>query len=111
MLLTVEQGRLVNVLKLDELMKTAVAQCSSTSYVGMAYLQVKQIASFLLLKIGQEQSRREIRFISKTKLESNYKRLQRFLSKFELGYGTLFYLVVGLMKIPQPWVLSLERTT
>lgn len=50
-------------------------------------------------------------FINKVKLESNYKRLQRFLGKFELDYITLAHLVVSLMEIPQPWVLSLDRTT
>jgi hypothetical protein len=50
-------------------------------------------------------------FIGTTQLESNYKRLQRFLSKFELDYGTLAQVVVNLMEIPQPWVLSLDRTT
>ncbi|MBD3886722.1 IS4 family transposase [Phormidium tenue FACHB-886] len=50
-------------------------------------------------------------FVSTAKLASNYKRLQRFLGKFELDYATLAQVVVGLMEIPQPWVLSLERTT
>jgi hypothetical protein len=50
-------------------------------------------------------------FINKAKLESNYKRLQRFSGKFELDYVTLAHLVVSLMEIPQPWVLSLDRTT
>jgi Transposase DDE domain len=41
---------------------------------------------------------------------SNYKRLQRFFKDFELEYCTLAKLVVNLMGIPQPWVLSLDRT-
>jgi hypothetical protein len=43
-------------------------------------------------------------FIGTTKLESNHKRLQRFLSKFELDYSTLAQVVVALMEIPHPWV-------
>jgi hypothetical protein len=50
-------------------------------------------------------------FVGTAKLASNYKRLQRFLGKFELDYGTLAHLVVSLMEIPQPWVLSIDRTT
>lgn len=50
-------------------------------------------------------------FIGKAKLESNYKRLQRFFGKFELNYYTVARLVANLMNIPQPWVLSIDRTT
>ena len=50
-------------------------------------------------------------FIGKAKTESNYKRLQRFFKGFDLEYHTLAKLVVNLMGIPQPWVLSLVRTT
>ena len=50
-------------------------------------------------------------FIGKAKAESNYKRLQRFLGEFEINYYNLARLVVNLMDIPQPWVLSLDRTT
>jgi hypothetical protein len=41
----------------------------------------------------------------------NYKRLQRFFRKFELNYAEIAKIVVGRMNIPQPWVLSLDRTT
>lgn len=44
------------------------------------------------------------------KSESNYKRLQRFFRKFERDYPVIARLVVALMNIPQPWVLSLDRT-
>jgi len=50
-------------------------------------------------------------FISTAQPESNYKRLQRFLGGFELDYYTLARFVVSLMDIPQPWVLSVDRTT
>ncbi|MDV2996776.1 MAG: hypothetical protein N4J56_006481 [Chroococcidiopsis sp. SAG 2025] len=50
-------------------------------------------------------------FMGKAKTESNYKRLQRFFRHFELNYYDLAKLVVGLMEIPQPWVLSIDRTT
>lgn len=50
-------------------------------------------------------------FVGKAKAESNYKRLQRFFAEFELNYYSLAKLVVNLMEIPQPWVLSVDRTT
>jgi len=41
---------------------------------------------------------------------SHYKRLQRFFRSFELDYYDFAQLVVSLMSIPEPWVLSLDRT-
>jgi hypothetical protein len=49
-------------------------------------------------------------FRSETKTESSYKRLQRFFQKFDLDYFFIARLIVSLMKIPQPWVLSLDCT-
>lgn len=49
-------------------------------------------------------------FTGKARCESNYKRLQRFFRQFELDYVTVAKTVVGLMKIPQPWVLTVDRT-
>jgi hypothetical protein len=51
-----------------------------------------------------------IGFKSKTKKESNYKRLQRFLREFDLDYYDMAKLVIEMMEIPEPWVLSLDRT-
>lgn len=42
---------------------------------------------------------------------SKYKRLQRFFRGFELDYEVIAKVVVKWMEIPQPWVLSLDRTT
>jgi hypothetical protein len=49
-------------------------------------------------------------FIGNAKLDSNYKRLQRFFSEFELDYHRIARLVAHLMDIPQAWVLSIDRT-
>jgi hypothetical protein len=49
-------------------------------------------------------------FKGKAKSESNYKRLQRFLREFDLDYYTIAKLVIEMMEIPEPWVLSLDRT-
>ncbi|HBL12510.1 MAG TPA: IS4 family transposase [Cyanobacteria bacterium UBA11162] len=50
-------------------------------------------------------------FMSQAKLESCYKRLQRFFSQFELDYHTIARFVAKVMEIPEPWVLSIDRTT
>lgn len=44
------------------------------------------------------------------KNESNYKRLQRFFRDFDLDYAVMAKMIVNIMKIPQPWVLSIDRT-
>ena len=49
-------------------------------------------------------------FRSNAKTESNYKRLQRFFRNFDLDYTVIAKAVVTLMNIPQPWVLSTDRT-
>ena len=51
-----------------------------------------------------------IGFKSKVKKESNYNRLQRFLREFDLDYYDIAKLVIEMMEIPEPWVLSLDRT-
>lgn len=49
-------------------------------------------------------------FRSNAKTESCYKRLQRFFRNFDLDYVVLAKAIVILMDIPQPWVLSIDRT-
>jgi hypothetical protein len=49
-------------------------------------------------------------FIGKAAMESHYKRLQRFFREFEVDYSEIAKTVERLMKIPEPWVLSCDRT-
>ncbi len=49
-------------------------------------------------------------FRSNAQIDSSYKRLQRNFSKFELDYTAIAKAVISLMEIPQPWVLSVDRT-
>lgn len=49
-------------------------------------------------------------FRSEVKTDSSYKRLQRFFRKFDLDYSLIAKLIVALINIPQPWVLSIDRT-
>lgn len=49
-------------------------------------------------------------FRSEAKIDSNDQRLQRFLSKFNLYYPQIARIIVMLINIPQPWILSLDRT-
>lgn len=41
---------------------------------------------------------------------SNYKRMQRFFKSFEVSMDTIAKMVMSIAGIPQPWVLSLDRT-
>lgn len=50
-------------------------------------------------------------FRNQAQTSSNYKRLQRFFKEFDLDYSIIARLIVDLMNIPQPWVLSLDRTS
>ncbi len=49
-------------------------------------------------------------FSGTAQTSSHYKRLQRFFRDFEMDYAAIAHTVVALMEIPQPWVLSLDRT-
>ena len=49
-------------------------------------------------------------FAGQAKAASNYKRIQRFLRWFEVDDDQIAQLVVRLVKIPKPWVLSVDRT-
>ena len=49
-------------------------------------------------------------FRTNAQTESNYKRLQRFFRDFDLDYAVVAKLIAALMDIPQPWILSTDRT-
>jgi len=49
-------------------------------------------------------------FRTNAQTSSNYKRLQRFFRDFDLDYAVVARLIVALMNIPQPWILSTDRT-
>ena len=49
-------------------------------------------------------------FRNQAKPESSDKRLQRFFSEFDLDFTLIAKTIVALMNIPQPWVLSIDRT-
>jgi hypothetical protein len=49
-------------------------------------------------------------FIGEATTESHYKRLQRFFREFEVNYSEVAKTVVRLMQIPEPWILSCDRT-
>ncbi len=41
---------------------------------------------------------------------SNYKRMQRFFRSFEIEMDKFALMVMSMAQIPQPWVLSIDRT-
>jgi hypothetical protein len=49
-------------------------------------------------------------FSGKAQTDSHYKRLQRFFRQYEVDYAEIAQTVVALMSIPEPWVLSIDRT-
>ncbi|KAM3112936.1 IS4 family transposase [Phormidesmis sp. 146-33] len=49
-------------------------------------------------------------FSGKAQTDSHDKRLQRFFRHYELDYAEIAQAVVALMGIPEPWVLSIDRT-
>jgi hypothetical protein len=49
-------------------------------------------------------------FLGRAKRESHYKRVQRFLRFFELPYAQVARFVVRLLRVPAPWVITLDRT-
>ena len=49
-------------------------------------------------------------FSGKAKVDSHYKRLQRFFRDFEVDYESIALMVVKVMKIPEPWIISVDRT-
>jgi hypothetical protein len=49
-------------------------------------------------------------FSGEAKVASHYKRLQRFFKEFEVDYESIALMVVKVMKIPEPWVISIDRT-
>ena len=49
-------------------------------------------------------------FSGKAQTDSHYKRLQRFFRDYEMDYAEIAEAVVALMEIPEPWVLSIDRT-
>jgi hypothetical protein len=77
------------------------ARLSFLALFLLALLKVKQV-NLSELAIG---------FSGLAQSESNYKRLQRFFRGFDLDYSAIARTVANWMQIPQPWVLSLDRTT
>jgi len=49
-------------------------------------------------------------FRSLAKSESSYKKLQRFFRYFDVQQEEIAKIFVALINIPQPWILSTDRT-
>lgn len=49
-------------------------------------------------------------FCGQAQIDSNYKRLQRFFRHYEVDEIAIAQTIVGLLVIPEPWVLSIDRT-
>ena len=83
-------------------------------YLGWHGARISFLALFLLalLKVKTVNLKElAVGFGGNALIESHYKRLQRFFSKFEMDYHQIARIVVHWLNIPQPWVLSMDRTT
>ncbi len=49
-------------------------------------------------------------FPTSVQSDSSYKRIQRFLTQFELDYAAWSHQLLDLLGVPQPWTLTLDRT-
>jgi hypothetical protein len=72
------------------------------------FLSLFLIALFRVRSVNL--SELSLAFAGSAKPTSSYKRLQRFLREFEFNYHSWAQFILSLMAIPQPWVLSLDRT-
>lgn len=75
--------------------------------------RIKFVARFLLALYATRTVNLSIlatAFSGHAKEESNYKRLQRFVGKFEMPYAQVAAFVVKLLGTPGPYVLALDRT-
>ncbi|BFM38141.1 IS4 family transposase [Synechocystis sp. LKSZ1] len=75
----------------------------------LAFLSLFLVALFKVQSVSL--SKLSKGFESEAKPSSSEKRLSRFFADFDLDYQEIAQMVVTWMKIPQPWVLSLDRTT
>ncbi|MCW5966938.1 MAG: hypothetical protein KIT57_00360 [Blastocatellales bacterium] len=75
--------------------------------------RIKFIARFLLAIYAVQTvnlSTLATAFSGSAQIESNYKRLQRFLSGFEMPYAELAEFVVRMLGVPGPYTLAPDRT-
>lgn len=75
--------------------------------------RIKFLSRFLLALFTARTvnlTRVAVLFAGRAKIESNYKRIKRFLAFFELDAAEMTRLLVKLMNLPPPFVLSIDRT-
>ena len=75
--------------------------------------RIKFIARFLLALYAVQTvnlSTLAAAFSGSAQIESNYKRLQRFMRKFEMPYAELAEFVVRMLGVEGPYTLALDRT-
>lgn len=75
--------------------------------------RIKFVARFLLALYAVQTVNLSIlanAFSGSAQVESNYKRLQRFLREFEMPYAKLAEFVVRMLGLPGPYTLALDRT-
>ncbi|MBJ7898536.1 MAG: IS4 family transposase, partial [Cyanobacteria bacterium RI_101] len=82
-------------------------------HLGWHGARVSFLALFLLalLKVKTVNLKElAIGFEGSALVDSSYKRLQRFFADFKIDYIQIARIVVSWLNIPQPWILSIDRT-
>ena len=72
-------------------------------FVSMFLIALMRVKTVNLVEIATG-------FRGEAKVESHYKRLQRFFREFEVDYESIALMVVKVIKIREPWVISIDRT-
>ena len=73
------------------------------NFLAKFIIAVVQVKTVSLVQISAVMSGR-------AKADSHYKRCQRFLRFFDLPFAEVAYLVIKMLGIPQPFVVSIDRT-
>jgi hypothetical protein len=74
----------------------------------LAFLALFLVALFRVQTVNLEKLASV--FANQVQSESNHKRLTRFFRKFDMDLDTIARAVASWSMVPQPWVLSLDRT-
>ena len=88
-------------------------RCTKTQHLPWHGARLNFLALFLIALIRVrtvDLTSLAVAFRNSAKPESSYKRLQRFFADFDLDFTLIAKTIVSLMNIPQPWVISIDRT-
>lgn len=92
----------------DSLLERTLSQNLSWNKARIKFLSKFLIALFAAKTVNLTQI--AVFFSGRAKIDSNYKRIKRFLRFFEISQAELARLIVRWMKLEPPFVLTIDRT-